>query len=112
MPTGPASSRVFSPRAVGHRNTAPHFLWRRNVGFDARRCRTQSARGAPLDLQTAQQLLAARGLVHTPTFAAVLAAVHAPRSLALATLWRLIARGALHVDLSAPIGLDTILSLP
>ena len=69
-------------------------------------------REAPLDLAASQQLLAVSRSLHRPTFGQMLAASPVPRALALATVWRLIARGALRADLSTPVGFDTILSLP
>jgi TnsA endonuclease N terminal len=69
-------------------------------------------REAPLDVDAAQHVLAVGRSMHRPTFGQMLAASQVPRALALATVWRLIARGALRADLSAPIGFDTILSLP
>jgi hypothetical protein len=65
-------------------------------------------RRAPLDAEMAERVLAASRSLDEPTFGAVLAALPASRRcVVLATLWRLIAQGALHVDYSAPITLDT-----
>ncbi len=65
-------------------------------------------RRAPLDVEMTELALAASRSLDAPTFGTVLAALPASRRrAALATLWRLIARGALRVDYSAPITLDT-----
>lgn len=68
-------------------------------------------RSAPYDVDMAQRALAVVESLAAPTFGAVLAVFSANRSLALATLWRLIARGALRVELSAPINLHTPVAL-
>lgn len=65
-------------------------------------------RRAPLDAEMAERVLAASRSLDEPTFGAVLAALPASRRcVVLATLWRLLAHGALLVDYSAPITLDT-----
>ena len=64
-------------------------------------------RHAPVDAQLAQLALTAARSLDAPTFGQVVAALPGDRPGALATVWRLIARGALHVDLSAGITLDT-----
>lgn len=65
-------------------------------------------RRAPLDVEIAELVLAASRSLDTPTFGMVLAALPASRrDVTLAMLWRLIARGALRVDYSAPITFDT-----
>jgi hypothetical protein len=69
-------------------------------------------RDAPLDAESAARVLAAARSLEAPTFGGVLEELRAHRLVALATLWRLIARGALRVDLSAPIGFDTHLCVP
>ena len=69
-------------------------------------------RQAPVDPDVAQLVLAASRSGATPTFGQVLAALQVPKGIALATLWRLIARGTVRADLSAPIGFDTPLWLP
>jgi hypothetical protein len=51
-------------------------------------------------------LLVARSLFE-PTFGLVVDAIRCDRAMALNVVWRLIARGALTVDLNAPIRLDT-----
>ena len=62
---------------------------------------------APLDGEVASLALEASRQLDAPTFGAVLAALPVSRSVGLATIWRLIARRSLRVDLSAPITLDT-----
>ncbi len=69
-------------------------------------------RHAPLDMKVAYLMLAAVRANGSSTFGGVLYALPIGRRAGLATLWRLIARQALRVDLSAPITLDTRLSLP
>ncbi len=64
-------------------------------------------RDTPLDAEWAARVLAITRSLEAPTFGDVLEELRADRSAALATLWRLIARGTLRVDLSAPIGFDT-----
>jgi len=68
-------------------------------------------RSAPVDPETAERALTAVGLLPVPTLGSVLAALPMSRSVTLATLWRLIARGTLRVDLAAPITIDTQVSL-
>ena len=69
-------------------------------------------RTAAFDSDIAQSLLSAvRGLV-APTFTEVMTAVPADRPSVLATLWCLLARGTLYVDLSLPITPSTIIGLP
>ena len=66
-------------------------------------------RALPLDLKTA---MLARSHAHglkQPTFGALLELLP-DRKLALATIWRLIARGELRTDLSIPITFDSVLS--
>ena len=67
-------------------------------------------RNAPVDAEIAAQVLWGTRSLDAPTFGAVLAAVQDNRPAVLATLWRLIARGALHVELSVPITLATRIS--
>lgn len=67
-------------------------------------------RDVPLDAELVARVLAATRSLEQPTFGSVLNALQAQRSTALATLWHLIARGTLHVDLSEPIRFDTQLS--
>jgi len=69
-------------------------------------------RTAPFDPDIAQSVISAvRGLV-AATFAEVMTAVPADRPALLATLWCLLARGALYVDLSLPITPGSIIKLP
>jgi hypothetical protein len=76
---------------------------------DIRGCALENAkrllplRTAPLDPDIAKLLMVAVLRLAAPTVADVLSAVSAERSSVLAALWRLLARGALYVDLSAPI---------
>lgn len=67
-------------------------------------------RDAPLDAELAARVLVAARSSERPTFGSVLDVLETQRSAALATLWRLTARGTLHVDLSEPIRFDTQLS--
>ena len=67
-------------------------------------------REASIDVGLAEQALRASRSLDRPTFAAVLAALPVDQRSALATLWRLIARGTLRVDLSKPITFDTPLT--
>jgi hypothetical protein len=69
-------------------------------------------RGRPLDLQLADALLCTVRSLREPSFGAVLEALCGERRAALATLWCLIARGTLEVDLTAPIGLSTPVRAP
>jgi len=64
-------------------------------------------RGAAWDTQMGARALAVARSLTAPTFGTVLAALPGSRALALSTIWRLIARGALRVELSAPITLHT-----
>lgn len=64
-------------------------------------------RFAPLDVELARQTLHSIRSLDAPTFGTVLAALSMGRRTALATVWRLIARGTLRVDLSKPITFNT-----
>ncbi len=69
-------------------------------------------RSAPLDAEAARLALNVVSTLQTPTISDAISAVPMQRPVALATLWQLIARGLLRVDVSAPITPDTpILSL-
>lgn len=68
-------------------------------------------RSAPYDDDMATRAIAVVQSLAAPTFGTVLAALSSNRSLALATLWRLIARGALRVELTTPIDLYTPVAL-
>jgi hypothetical protein len=69
-------------------------------------------REVAIDLEAAEQVLAVARSLEAPTFGSVLAALPVKRQAALATLWRLIARGALRADLSSPITFDTTVLPP
>lgn len=64
-------------------------------------------RGVPVDPELALAVTAAAKQIDTPTFGRVVDAISADRTQVLATVWRLIARGELMVDLSEPIGFAT-----
>jgi hypothetical protein len=69
-------------------------------------------RAAPLDRALADQLRNTLACLSDPTFGSLAAAVPTQRAAVLGTLWRMIARGELRVDLTVPIGLRTRLALP
>jgi hypothetical protein len=69
-------------------------------------------RNAPLDLELATLVKARIEALAVPTLGGVLALGLADRAHLLATLWRMIAREALRVDLSAPITADTRILKP
>ena len=69
-------------------------------------------RGLPVDRETAIRVLTAVGSLSAPSFGRVVAALKTSRSRTLATVWRLIARGELRVDLAVPITLHTRLAFP
>lgn len=69
-------------------------------------------RTAPFDPAIAQSLLSAVRRLVAPTFTEVMTAVPADRPSVLATVWCLLARGTLHVDLSLPITPSSIIGLP
>jgi len=69
-------------------------------------------RRAPFDSEAAARILGVIRDQATPTFESALRGVPIRRQAALSALWRLIARGAVHVDLRAPIRPDTPLALP
>lgn len=69
-------------------------------------------RAAAFDPDIAQSLLSAVRRLVAPTFAEVMTAVPADRPSVLATLWCLLARGTLYVDLSLPITPSSIIGLP
>jgi hypothetical protein len=64
-------------------------------------------RDAPIDVALAERALYASRSLDAPTFGAVLAALPVNQQTALTTLWRLIARGRLRVDLSRTVTFDT-----
>jgi hypothetical protein len=65
-------------------------------------------RALPLDTKMAMLTLTHAHAVSRPTFGALLELLP-DRNLAMATLWRLIARGELRVDFSVPVTLDSVL---
>lgn len=69
-------------------------------------------RTAAFDPDIAQSVVSAVQRLVAPTFANVIAAVPAERPSILATLWCLLARGALHVDLTLPIMPGSIIRMP
>jgi TnsA-like endonuclease N terminal len=69
-------------------------------------------RKLPIDREIAIRLLEAVGSMERPTFGQVVAAPRVNRAAAVATVWRLIARGQLLVDITTPITLNTMLALP
>lgn len=69
-------------------------------------------RHAPMDAEVAALLLNTVRESEVPTFGSVLSSATVGRRVGLSTLWMLISRQALRVDLSAPITLGTRLSLP
>jgi hypothetical protein len=68
-------------------------------------------RHSPLDPRVAELVLLATQSADAPTFGSVLAVLPVSRQAGLAALWRLIARGALRVDLAAPITFDSRVSI-
>jgi hypothetical protein len=65
-------------------------------------------RDLPIDEKLTEHALAAARSLQAPTFGGVLAAIPDGRAAALTTVWRLIARGRLQIDLSAAaINFDT-----
>jgi TnsA endonuclease-like protein len=85
---------------------------------DIRGCALENAkrllplRIAPLDTEVARSVMATVRRLEAPTLANVLATVPADRSSVLATLWCLIARASLYVDLSLPITPGSIIKVP
>ena len=69
-------------------------------------------RTATFDPDIGQSVLSAVRRLPAPTFADVMTAVPADRPSVLATLWCLLARGTLYVDLSLPITPSSIIGLP
>jgi hypothetical protein len=65
----------------------------------------------PVDRETAIRVLTTVGSLSAPSFGCVVDAVKNSRAATLSTVWRLIARGELRVDLCAPITLHTRLAL-
>lgn len=69
-------------------------------------------RTAPIDATLATAALDIAAHLIQPTFGLLIDALPASREAALAVVWRLIARGQLRVDLSAPITRDTHVRAP
>lgn len=69
-------------------------------------------RSAPLDAAAARLTLNTVRSLEAPTIGNAISAVPMQRSAALATLWQLIARGLLRVDVSVPITPDTPILSP
>lgn len=69
-------------------------------------------RSAAFDPDIAQSLLSTVRRLAAPTFIEVMTAVPADRPSVLATLWCLLARGELCVDLALPITPSSIIGLP
>ncbi|WP_271580770.1 TnsA endonuclease N-terminal domain-containing protein [Bradyrhizobium sp. CCBAU 45389] len=69
-------------------------------------------RRAALDPVAADRMLRVARALSAPTFGRIVEAMDCDRAIALATMWRLIARGSLSVDLNAPIRLDTPVTAP
>lgn len=64
-------------------------------------------RAAPLDRNVAAAALRLAQSMPEPTFGRIVNALGGDRGAALATVWRMIARGELRVDFSKPVGMDT-----
>jgi len=69
-------------------------------------------RGASVDMELARAVTTAARQIEAPTFGQIVEAINGDRARVLGTLWRLIARGELIVDLSEPIGLTTRVGSP
>ena len=69
-------------------------------------------RAAAFDPDIAQSVMSAVLRLVAPTFAGVMTAIPADRPSVLATLWCLLARGVLYVDLSLPITPSSIIRPP
>lgn len=68
-------------------------------------------RDAPVDRKITVLVLTAARTMERPTLGKILARVP-DKPAALATLWRLIARGTVRADLSRPIGFNTDIAVP
>lgn len=85
---------------------------------DIRSCALHNAkrllplRAASIDPDVAQMVMDTVRRLVAPAFVEVMTAVPADRTSVLATLWRLIARGSLYVDLTQPITPSSIIRLP
>ena len=69
-------------------------------------------RTAYLDPAAAQEVSRTVASLSDPTLARLAAAVPVDRAVALGAIWRMIARGALRMDLAVPIGMDAPVALP
>jgi hypothetical protein len=69
-------------------------------------------RRAPLDPQMTVRVLTAVSAQPDATFRSVVDSLPQDQAVMLATVWRLIARGALRVDFHAPITYETRITLP
>ncbi len=69
-------------------------------------------RRVAVDPKAAVRVLTLVAGLGTPTFGHIVEALPEEGAVILATLWRLIARGELQTDLSAPISLDSMVCLP
>lgn len=69
-------------------------------------------RSRPLDLEVVDRVLKTVASLTVPTFGRVVAALPLAGLADLATVWRLIARGELRVDITVPITHDTVIALP
>ena len=63
-------------------------------------------------MELARAVTTAARQIEAPTFGQIVEAINGDRARVLGTLWRLIARGELIVDLSEPIGLTTRVGSP
>jgi len=68
-------------------------------------------RTLPIEREIAIRVLTAVGSLAKPTFGQVVAVLKVNRSKAVATVWRLIARGQLRADITMPITIKTRLAL-
>lgn len=69
-------------------------------------------RTAPIDSATSLEVFRALRSLREATFGQLVDAVPGNRAVVLGVLWRLIARGTVRVDLSAPIRVETRVALP
>ena len=111
METIPTS--VCGRTELGERQRRPipdrHGAW--HPWAAARGCKAIALRGSPVDVALAEQAIAfARG--HATSFGQLADVLPASREANLAVVWRLIARGALVVDLTIPITADTRVTAP
>ena len=69
-------------------------------------------RKLPVEREIAIRVFTTVGSLAEPTFGQVVAALKVNRSVSVATVWRLIARGQLSFDVTTPITFNTMLALP